>query len=360
MGNAPGRRVYISFVQDACADHPQLQPLEQRVHEANCCTTPEPSQDFVSIAISTNLFRRESISLILNSRVSRPGEIPNDAAISVGALEPNPRPSLGRSTGSLPSSNTPDCSKQSKTSSTFTSPSSFLGPTSFSAVFSDNRDNFGSASSNLATSTELLANQDFQMTNIDSDQIRMGIKVLTQIPNEVACEILFSRHTNPNDGSIRLAWKRLSSSLHLEHGAILEKRQPNEIKSWAQHISRTTNSELNEDEDDSVKWFKTFSGSNLRWEALGILFTYWSFGALASAEGDLVFAYASTCPKNRVQMMIEMKQCAVSCIALSSHVDHGNSLLVYLLYKHSLLETIVGGDASECGTFITLQTTQAN
>jgi hypothetical protein len=174
----------------------------------------------------------------------------------------------------------------------------------------------------------------------------MGIKVLTQIPNEVACDVLFSRHTNPNDGSIRLAWKRLSSSLHLEHVKMLERRYPNEMDSWAQQISRNTNLELH-DEEDPVKWFKTFSGSNLRWEALGILFTYWSFGSLASAECDSIFAFACQRPKTRVQMVIEMKECAASCIALSSHVDHGNSLLVYLLYKHSLLETMVNGDASE-------------
>jgi hypothetical protein len=118
---------------------------------------------------------------------------------------------------------------------------------------------------------------------------------------------------------------------------------------WAQLISRNTNSELH-DEEDPVKWFAAFSGSSLRWEALGILFTYWSFGALASAEGDSIFTSACKRPKGRVQMMIEMKECAASCIALSSHVDHGNSLLVYLLYKHSLLETMVSGDASEFGS----------
>lgn len=131
------------------------------------------------------------------------------------------------------------------------------------------------------------------------------------------------------------------------------------MESWAQQIIRNTKSELH-DKEDPVEWFETFSGSNLRWEALGILFTYWSFGALASAEGDSIFSSAFQRPKSRAQAMIEMKECAASCIALSSHVDHGNPLVVYLMYKHSLLETMVSGDASESETLTVPGITHAN
>jgi hypothetical protein len=49
--------------------------------------------------------------------------------------------------------------------------------------------------------------------------------------------------------------------------------------------------------------------------------------------------------------MIELKEYATWCMALSSNVDRGNPLLVYLLYKHSLLETIISGDASKFKVF---------
>jgi hypothetical protein len=181
---------------------------------------------------------------------------------------------------------------------------------------------------------------------ISTDLISLGVKVLVQIPNETACSILFSRHINPNDGWIRLAGQRLSNSIWPTLGRVLERRDGQELEALAQLICRNTNSEPHE-EDDPVKWMESFSGINLRWEALGILFTYWSFGALSSTENDSIFSSSGGNKRQRRDVMIELKECAASCISFCSHTDDGNPLLVYLLYKHSLLETMISGDASK-------------
>jgi hypothetical protein len=177
---------------------------------------------------------------------------------------------------------------------------------------------------------------DVNKPTINVDLISLGMKVLMQIPNETACSVLFSRHINPNDGWIRLAGQRLSTSIWPTLGCVLAKRDGQELEALAQLIYRNTNSELHE-EDHPVRWTESFSGVNLRWEALGILLTYWSFGALSSAENDSIFSSSSGNNKQRRGVMIELKECAASCIAFCSHNGHGNPLLVYLLYKHSLL-----------------------
>lgn len=129
-------------------------------------------------------------------------------------------------------------------------------------------------------------------------------------------------------------------------GRTLEKRDSQDLEALAQLICRNTNSELRE-ENDPVTWFESFSGVNLRWEALGILFTYWSFGALSSKEDDSIFTSSTGNQRKRRDVMIQLKECAASSIAFCSHTDHGNPLLVYLLYKHSLLETMVSSDTSK-------------
>jgi hypothetical protein len=258
----------------------------------------------------------------------------------------------GSSSSSLPALSSSSCKQNAAPSSLFSGPSAFLGPTSFSAVFHDNRDNFEPVSSDLPTSVETetaVQSHDrvIDEPRIHSDLIKLGIKVLLKIPNETACNVIFSRHTNPNDGWIRLAGKRLSNSIWATFGRVLARRDNRELEALVQLICGNTNSELRE-EADPLKWFESFSGCNLRWEAIGVLFTYWSFGALSSAEGDAIFTSASGSRKERREMMIELKECATSCIAFCSHTDHGNAFLVYLLYKHSLLESMISGDASEC------------
>lgn len=156
----------------------------------------------------------------------------------------------------------------------------------------------------------------------------------------------FDMAVNPNDGFIRLSCERLSNSIWPTFGRVLAKRNNQEIEALTQLVCRNTSSKFRE-EDDPLKWFESFSGLNIRWEAIGILFTYWSFGALSSMEDDSIFVSASGNRKERREMMIELKECATSCIAFCSHIDHGNPLLVYLLYKHSLLESMISGDASE-------------
>jgi len=41
------------------------------------------------------------------------------------------------------------------------------------------------------------------------------------------------------------------------------------------------------------------------------------------------------------------KESASSCIALCAYLDKATQLLVYLLYKHTLLESFISGDASK-------------
>lgn len=100
------------------------------------------------------------------------------------------------------------------------------------------------------------------------------VAVLRQIPREYAALPLFLKHTNPNDGWIRLAAQRMIDSLLAVFGRELRSRRLADLESMAHVLSANTARTWTDDESDVNKWLASFSGHNMRWECIGILFTY--------------------------------------------------------------------------------------
>ncbi|KAH1658818.1 hypothetical protein KXV44_002860 [Aspergillus fumigatus] len=87
----------------------------------------------------------------------------------------------------------------------------------------------------------------------------------------------------------------------------------------------------------------------MRWETLGILFTYWAFGAISSSpESEPVSRYCQGHPfvMGPKKLMAHLKYYASLCIDLCRQLGSVNVLFVYLLYKHNILEGILNGDKS--------------
>jgi hypothetical protein len=172
-----------------------------------------------------------------------------------------------RETSSLPVLNTP-ARAAVEPSSIYRTPGSFLGPTSFSAVFSENRGNFEfphSASISNRDSPVELPQQAPQAQSLSSnsksiiattyeeefsyDVVRLGMKVLSQIPSEEACRVLYSRHVNPNDGWVRLAGARLSASIWPCFGRFLHGSDSRGLEALSHLISRNTGTDIKDEGD---------------------------------------------------------------------------------------------------------------
>jgi hypothetical protein len=103
-----------------------------------------------------------------------------------------------------------------------------------------------------------------------------------------------------------------------------------------------------EDEPDPDLWLKSFSGPNLRWEALGILFTYWALGEASltthRAEVDGHLPGDNPAKPN----LHSLRDCTRLCIEICNNSRNckGNTLLLYLTYKFTILESVTAGDAS--------------
>jgi hypothetical protein len=83
----------------------------------------------------------------------------------------------------------------------------------------------------------------------------------------------------------------------------------------------------------------------MRWETLGVLFTYWSFGTISLTENDATVECKKCFRSDRRRLWRQYKEAAYRCIELTRE-SPASPLSAYLMYKHTILETARSGDAS--------------
>ena len=224
--------------------------------------------------------------------------------------------------------------------------SGFLGPTSFSATLQDTSESLGplSAPNNLHEGVQAHdisdVGRDGGPPTLDASLVKLGMQILEQIPNEQTSQTLDERYSYPDDGISRLARTWFSKDLWELISGCHESQEHR--RSLVEKITTNTSRSL-QDEDDPTKWIDSFTGQNLRWEVLGILFACWASSAASLSPEDRLLE-AQFPSKDH---LAHFKECALSCAKLCYAVDCSNSLYVYLLCKCNTLESIIGGETSK-------------
>ncbi|KAM6510215.1 hypothetical protein FALCPG4_017841 [Fusarium falciforme] len=103
-----------------------------------------------------------------------------------------------------------------------------------------------------------------------------------------------------------------------------------------------TSQPLSEDEEEPEQWWQQFSGMNFRWEALGIIFTYWAFGTNVSTP---LRAELLRDPRYKSHMTDCLEAVDV-CVDVCRSLTNGNSFLLFVLLRRGILESMRSGDAS--------------
>lgn len=230
----------------------------------------------------------------------------------------------------------------------------FFGPTSFSAVFHEE------LGTSFHASAEAIGLEDATRLNLgpendplDTHFVRLGTKALRRLPDQQTCNLLLARylHANDNDGWFKPATQQCADLLYSMYGKGLSGSRTvadcEHVATILCHTGRTTLQEPN-DPDDSREWVSSFSGANLRWEALGMVLSSCCYGALASPDGD-VFAQGDGQRKDRMQFVHELKESISICVTLCSHTDFVNLVMVSLLHSNCHLVSVLnsGGDTSK-------------
>ncbi|TQV96476.1 hypothetical protein V2A60_003126 [Cordyceps javanica] len=172
-----------------------------------------------------------------------------------------------------------------------------------------------------------------------------AINVLRNIPDRASSYYLFETYRNIHDAWCRLAARWLLHSLWDTFGDILDgDRSDKSLSAMAKRLCLNTASVPREDHTDPKEWFKEFSGKNMRWECIGILFAYWSSGLLSLPRETFKGSCKALNDMDRRTALEFYKELVADCANLCWNAGTGNTLLCFLLFKRSLLQSNISGD----------------
>jgi hypothetical protein len=231
----------------------------------------------------------------------------------------------------------------------------YLGATSFSAVLQEAQNSLSSAQMNAAPDSEGVSPADSYLkphtkTALDKQIFDMAMNILRKIPDRESSYSMFRHFSNPNRAWCHLAAEWLLDSMWTTYGSALEcqsqKSAGAPLAKMAESLCHNTAQPWAETETDPREWFDMFSGPSMRWEALGILFIYWSFGAKCFPKNIPI--RGTLLPETeRTRLRAYYKDCAWRCTELARRSKSCNSIVVWVLWKHSMIESMISGDAGE-------------
>lgn len=216
--------------------------------------------------------------------------------------------------------------------------------TSFSAVFHENQ---------VQISPGLLDSDDEgpgAQVRIYDDPARMKLatQTLRDFPTYETCERLLVSLPILHDPW--LSPKMIShclKSVWSTFGAALQDSTSNSgLSSMARELF--INGETAASPDDDQVWVNWYSGSLLRWEMIGILFTFFGLSMMHLQDWDPVFALAEQQGRLRKAASQRMKECADVCLSLRNTDHPTNDLVVCLLRNVGKLYSQIAGDECEC------------
>ncbi|KAK8134061.1 hypothetical protein PG984_006073 [Apiospora sp. TS-2023a] len=227
----------------------------------------------------------------------------------------------------------------------------YLGPTSFMPVFEEAQTHLltPSISESVvlpADPSDLPASSTTSHPRESEETMKLCLEVLSCIPSRSTSEILFARNVSSNDTWLPGGRLRLARSLYDTFGTSLEgtRRHPH-LRDMADILCSNSKTRFFEDHDDPEEYMGAFCGAHMRWESLGILFTYWAFSASVVRDMDLNSNGQGVATGR--QLVIRFTTCVSKCVDICRRLRAPpNTLFVLVCYRYALLESNVSGDAS--------------
>ncbi|KAF4448506.1 hypothetical protein F53441_8092 [Fusarium austroafricanum] len=152
----------------------------------------------------------------------------------------------------------------------------------------------------------------------------MSLHVLRCLPS-IRDDVLGHRLHCLADDWMQRTIEDILNTLHQDWGRYLSSRDDAELEEMSLVISNNTSRPLRDDHSSAKAWTGQFTGNNIRWESIGLIWSYWDGYPNLDAPGVV--------------------KCLGYCIELVRHFTSGNDLLLFLCYRRVTIESLVTGDA---------------
>ena len=196
----------------------------------------------------------------------------------------------------------------------------YYGPTSFSSVFKenallDNSEDRRRHPSSWQFGQPLLGRDRPSAPTVRMDRV---IKTLWNIPSQDTCEALMrtlisSYYTLANavlvKHTIRTLWSTFGEQLSVP-------RTPEKLTAVAEALFRNEEKTLPPTPDDGTEWLSNFTGLNLRFEMLGMMFCFFGMASHSLLDDDARISVPENHGRDRRQTAWRMKECADVCLTM--------------------------------------------
>ncbi|CZR67120.1 uncharacterized protein PAC_17019 [Phialocephala subalpina] len=230
------------------------------------------------------------------------------------------------------------------------------GTTRFSAVFSENQATFGPAIDDIDDSgvrgSSSGSNQPNRRVDVKPSRRELAIDTLLKFPTLRVCEILIERLPYMLDvWQSPVMIRRCLRQIWNDYGRYLgDNRSRESVSLMADEIFDNGQQPL-PDQDygtrDHTLCLNWFGGPRLRWEMIGIVFSWAGMIFKQMQEWDQIFELPELQGKNRKTSAEAMRECAVACLQLCDDFSEINDIIVILMKNTGKLHSVIISDESD-------------
>ncbi|KAL1979167.1 hypothetical protein VTN96DRAFT_6605 [Rasamsonia emersonii] len=250
----------------------------------------------------------------------RPNDSSRASSLEIASFKPSGTPAL-----ELPS----------------TSPG-YLGSTSYSAVLAEHQ-------KDIPADIEGGTESGSVMQTVDPERAQSGLRVLSLLYNLSLIDALIRKYYQSKWFMI-LPYVVVDSML-LSTRRIFDSFEPTETESRLRDLSiqifRNSSRPLKPHRNMTIDdYTSSFTGENIRWETIGLMFALSGMSLLATHETDPAIAELQGSPEAKERLLNQISEATSTCIAFCDHAASPNEILAFAQHTDVMLRTQQYGDSS--------------
>ena len=220
----------------------------------------------------------------------------------------------------------------------------YLGSTSYSAVFLENRDSIGAEVGGDASNNDA----DFSDPECIIDRLRLAVSILKAIPDQDTCEMLFDCSFEYDSSPLHEpAARYYLQSLWETYGDTLRDRgNDHKLKGMAMEVLRNTDTPIKA-QRTSAEWLESHTGRNARFEIIGLLLCIFALALPILPNDHVLFRHGGISPRQYQYRIGFGAECSRN---ICSDMAIVNEFTLYLDLHIQVVQSLYRGDESKCPT----------
>ncbi|OQE27975.1 hypothetical protein PENFLA_c005G04232 [Penicillium flavigenum] len=283
--------------------------------------------------------------LLTTQNVSSFFQIPTESSVGISLSPTDPSPAA--------SSGLTARSSASKRNMLFQEQLGQHETTRFSAVFVENQDSFGAVMLDATNSN--LHELDREPDVMARSRVELAVRTLLNFPTARTCDMLMTGIHHIYDvwlsptmiqQCLKQVWTEYASELGELRTRESVWKVANDLFLNHKRPHSTPDCDLSSN-SDHASWMNWFGGPHLRWEMIGILFSWAGIAFRSKQEWDPVFDLPEQHGRNRNTAAEKMRECAAACIRLCEGNFEISDTMVICMKNSTRLQSIIISDESD-------------